>query len=793
MKRNVVFAILAFTLALPAIAQEDFDEGELNLGILQRDSDSLSSKFLEYRDIPQGPVAPYVSFLGKKGDLRYRIWGRDITQKDQWLFGYLRNDVIRFDASYLSIPHNFGNGGKSILSPTSENNWQVSDNLQRYYQDLIALTPGAAVTYSFLNNLVTPSLKAAPSNIDVKLLRGRTNLALTLTPKESDFSVGVGYFHERRSGSRAANGTSFGFGNVVETPEPVRYITQDFGINAAYKDDWGSVKAAVRFNDFKNAFDTFSFDNPFRYTDSTDASAYTAPGAGSKGGPVFGRMSLYPDNKATTEMVGATLKVGAKTRLTADLTLGQWKQNEDPFIPWTTNTAIKTPGGVNATTAPLPATALDGKADTMALNAFVNTRLNDSLQLNARYRRYDFDNKTPRYELDEGYVRFDAVWEEIPRITVPYGYTNDIFDVYATLGKGVLGLEAGWKYNKMARTFRETEATSENVFRIAADVRSGAVVFRGIGEFGSRDHDAYDAEFSEEQSFLCESASGLVPCGTQGAAPEVPANQTVLRRVDQAKRDLTRVGGQLELSPGSGKLSLFASYFHTKFEYKQDPVECQGIGFFPTQARYCPGGEAAPLGMVDDTYDTFSFEASLNASERANIYAFYTWEDGDILQNGRQSGATLNFNPADVWTSNITNKGNTFGTGANFTLVPEKWFFRVFARYQKVEGNNDIFLQTGYDKTIYTSPLLLGCIGAGSTACDIGDFDDTELTSVMGSLSYAFATQWTAGFGIGFEDYSIKDAQTGNTLNYMPASFFLQADNRDYSAWVGYLSLNYKW
>jgi len=65
----------------------------------------------------------------------------------------------------------------------------------------------------------------------------------------------------------------------------------------------------------------------------------------------------------------------------------------------------------------------------------------------------------------DGYVRFDAVWEEIPRITVPYGYTSDYLDVYATWGSGPLGLEAGWKHNKMARTFRETEDTSENVFR----------------------------------------------------------------------------------------------------------------------------------------------------------------------------------------------------------------------------------------------------------------------------------------------------------------------------------------
>ena len=79
-----------------------------------------------------------------------------------------------------------------------------------------------------------------------------------------------------------------------------------------------------------------------------------------------------------------------------------------------------------------------------------------------------------------------------------------------------------------------------------------------------------------------------------------------------------------------------------------------------------------------------------------------------------------------------------------------------------------------------------------SGSCAIPAFDDTKLTYVMASLRYKISKLWTAGFGIGYEDYEIQDAQTGNTLNYMPASFFLQANNRDYQAWLGFLSLTYR-
>jgi len=43
-----------------------------------------------------------------------------------------------------------------------------------------------------------------------------------------------------------------------------------------------------------------------------------------------------------------------------------------------------------------------------------------------------------------------------------------------------------------------------------------------------------------------------------------------------------------------------------------------------------------------------------------------------------------------------------------------------------------------------------------------------------------------------FEDYEIGDSQTGNELNYMPASFFLQANNRGYQSWTGYFNLTYR-
>jgi hypothetical protein len=759
MKRTLLATAL-LAVALPAAAQEDFQDVSFTLGLQQKYFDTDSSKFLEYRDLPQGGVLPALRFQGKKGAFRYDLQARDVTQGDQQYRLKLENDDLRLTGAYTGVPHNFGNGGKSLLSPVLQNEWRIADTTQAAYQQA-TIAAGNNTSYAFRSALVQPGLNAAPANIDLTLQRNRGSLALDYMPGEGPFDVGVTYFHERRSGTRAAQGTSFGFSNVIETPEPLLYITQDFGVNATYTGDWGSVRAGLNFNDFTNTFDSFIFDNPFRITPAVD-------------NPVFGRASLPPDNKATTESVGGTFKIGSRTRLTADIAFGQWRQNEDAFIPFTTNTAIVTPSGAPAATLPLPADRLDGKIDTTSLNGFVTTRLTNDLNLHARYRHYESDNKTPRYTL-QGYVVFDSSFNNTARISVPYGYTSDFFDVSATYGKGLLALEAGWRTNGLKRTFRETEKTTENVFRAAVDVRGGQVVFRGIGEFGSRDHDHYDAPLSEDASFV---------------SPGLPANQTVLRRYDQARRDLTRLGGTVEFSPGSGKAAFFASFFHTNLDYDQDAVPCEDVEDFSGQSQFCPGGVQAPLGMVHDKYDTFTLEASYAPGERWNAHAFYSFEDGDILQNGRQSGSTLNFNPADVWTSNIVSKGNSFGAGLDFTLVPEKWFLGLVGRYQKVDGNNDVTLRPGFSTSIYSTSGYSQCVGTPGP-CAIPAFDDTRFSTVLGTLRYQFAKRWSAGAGVGFEDYEIDDAQTGNTLNYMPSSFFLQANNRDYKAWVGYLNLMY--
>jgi hypothetical protein len=414
--------------------------------------------------------------------------------------------------------------------------------------------------------------------------------------------------------------------------------------------------------------------------------------------------------------------------------------------------------------APLPANNLDGKIDVLALNGYFTTKFTDDLRFNARYRLYENENKTPRLSFP-GYVRFDAVWEDIPRISVPYGFKSNLFDAYVTYDLGrMVGLEAGWKYNKIDRTFRESEHTTENMLRLAADVRFGIGVVRGIYEFGDRDLDDYRPVEGEEHSFL---------------DPGQPANNTALRRYDQQKRDRNRLGLQAQVSPGSGVVTLSASYFYNKDEYENGLVSCNadfhGDEDVGDSAETCAGGQTETLGLEEAEYTTFNLDADYTPSDSFTLYGFYTREDMMSLQDGIQSGGSLTFSDAARWASSIDTKVDSLGAGAKWAFVPDTWILSLFYRYQKADGDNSFTGGANYEDL---EP--------------ISAYDDTKSNFFAANLKWQFSDTWAVAGGAFWEKYEFDDAQTQQLLNYMPGSFFLVADNWGFDSWAGWLNMTYR-
>ncbi len=712
--------------------------GQIEVGLFQKDVDTISSKFTEYRDVPNGIAIPYFSLRGHRGDMRYMAAGRSVRQDDQQFAFRVDHRKWSLDGDFNQIPHRFGNDGRTLLEQAAPGVLRLSDTLQATLQNALETQFAqnrTAINYAYLNNLIAPSLAAA-NHVDLALERERTRLAFE-APPIGPVAVTVRYLRERRTGDRAAAGTSFGFGNVVESPEPVHYLTQDFSAAGQVEGTWGSVRAGFDYNSFANRITTLTFDNPFRSTDSTDASAYTAPGAGSVNGAVIGRLALPPDNESLTGSAMALFRLPRTTRISATASLGSWRQNETPFIAYSTNTAITSPLNA-ADISTLPARQLDGRIGVTSFSTLVTSRPVSKLSLSARFRRYDLSNETPRLTFP-GYVRFDGVWEDIPRISVPYGFTTDRLDATAGFDFSRVTVEGFVRHLTTDRTFRETEQTRDNGVGAAVRVRAlDWAALRASVEHARRDFDHYNFEEAEEATFV---------------APGPPVNQPELRRYDQAKRDYDRINTQLVLTPG-GEFAVTMAYGMTREDYTE-----------------------SPLGLTEANYRVLSVDADYTPSARWSLYGFYSRERNVNHQRGRQSGATPSVNPLDNWNSDVTDKVDSVGGGVNIALVPDKWSWNTFGRFQKVDGFNDLSSPPG---------------GTPDVAFSIERYDDTRILSLSSEVAYRASANWSLGLGGWFEDYEADDAATTGLVYYVPGALFLNANDGNYRAVTGWLKLTYR-
>jgi MtrB/PioB family decaheme-associated outer membrane protein len=707
------------------------------------DSDTESSKFVEYREYHYA-TAKFLRFAGDE-KVKYDVTAWNVGQDDGRYRLMLQPGGITVRASVDLMPHRFGADARSVLADDGRGGFDASnpDQLanQRAIEQQYALNR-TGVNYTFLNGLVSPQI-AATSPFDVELRRNRGLVDVDFT-RDKPVAVRLSYFHEERNGSRGS-GTAFGFGNVVETAEPIDYRTQDLGLTAEWKPTWGSLRGAVHLNDFTNNIPVQTFDNPFRITDSTDASAYQAPSASSIAGASYARMALPPDNRAVTGSAGLTVKFG-RHRLITDASLGRWTQDE-PFIPHTTNTAITAP--FDATNpSNLPAASLGGSIDVLSLATTLYLRPTRNTTLTARVRRYDLDNDTPRIEFEEGYARYDGVWEDIPRVSVPYGYTDDQAQLSGSVALGAFVLEGGYKGNRYQRTYRETQETMQHTGYGSVSVQPvDWALLRATYERGSRTFDEYHFEHSEEASFL---------------DPGEPANLPQLRRYDQADKDTTRTVAMLQLAPGSGATTLSLTYGFGHDDY--------------TETTH---------GLIESKNRTISAEIDYTPGERLSLFGFYTREDIDSFQRGRQSGATPSTRDIDDWTADIRDDADTYGLGATLVLKPETVDLLLTGTYQDVDGNADIESAPGGLPAVART-------AAGGIA-DLTQFDDTTLFTLNAELGYRVKGGWRLAVGGLFEDFELRDPFAVGSTNYPPGGMFLAGDDGDYRGHMFYLRIGKSW
>lgn len=720
-------AALLALVAAPAVRAGDDGDFKLHLDSLvfgpqYVDVDTDSAKFNEYRDITDGFKVPKVAISGddEAGLRQMSVLLRNVGQRDaRYTLDYDVSGRYSFLFDYNKIPHNFQNGATFLWQETSPGVFQIANPVQQAIQNAILSIPQSQVNFTFLNNLIEPYLAAA-QRIDVGLQRDRSHAAMEFG-KGGAWSWGLDYKHENRTGSRPV-GAAFGFNNVNELPEPIDYDTDDAELGAQWKTKRGALRFGYRYSTFENHVDTLYWDNPFRYTNSTDPSAYQAPSSSSVNGSTIGYMTLNPDNESDSLFANGNWRFGKAMWFNFSASMTNFSQDES-LHPMTLNTAV-TP------TIALPQGTAGREAEVTTLNADFGTRFADAFTFKLRYRFYDYDNKSDHLVFD-AYVRYHGVYEDIGRETPDYAYSRDTLsaDLGWEIGKDHrLGLE--YRMDGMDRDFREVESADDDVLRFTYDGRfSSTMSLRATAELGDRSTSEYDY-FAEEYSFTEHG---------------VPSQNPELRRYDEAERDYERFNAMFQWNPTE------AWSFAFSFDTRQDDYS------------------KSELGLTEEEYFNYNLEASYMVSEKASFYGFYQRSDRDSSMVSRQSGASASLRDLDNWYADFEEANDLFGLG--FYTKGERFSFDLSGRWSQSDGYLDFEAFPG------GLPL-----GSRPAAVDIPNYEDIELLALYAKLDYTIMKNVKAGVYYRYEDYTIDSFIVQDLDDYLPGALLLAGDRGDYTA-----------
>lgn len=301
-------------------------------------------------------------------------------------------------------------------------------------------------------------------------------------------------------------GASFGFGNDVEVALPYESRTNTVTIGTEWTNQKQMVRVAYDGSWFQNQSGTLEWDNPLRLDDAS-----TAPGRG--------RTALWPSNSAQTLSLAGYTRLARRTQVTGFVSYGVWR-NDEPLLPFTINSALPT--------LPLPRSTAAAEALVFSTNVGLVSRPADDWRFSARWRQYDYDNRTPAAAIPQ-FINYDtSVATSATGGPELFAHGRSTASADATwTGLGPLALAVGYTRNGNRWEHRIYERSAEDVVTFSADaVGTSWMTVRARYDMGERTGSGLDE-------------ASLVEIGEQPR----------LRHYDVADRSRRQFTGQVDLIP----------------------------------------------------------------------------------------------------------------------------------------------------------------------------------------------------------------------------------------------------
>lgn len=686
--------------------------GWIDLGVRATGVEGDPARFQRYRDLGDGLFLETFRQSGERNGWLFSAGADHVARRDQRYFVNVeRPGRFKFSFEWDQIPLLLSEETRTLYEDESDGELRIDDSIQAAARgQAINLQPFLGLSREFRSG----------SRRDTARIRG------WFAPTE-DLDVRVALTSAKREGNMPFGG-GFGFGLAVELPAPIDHRTTDFATDVEWNDEGVMVGGGYSGSWFTNELPTLVWDNPIVLNDAPSASSQ-------------GRLALWPDSTYHVVNARGSVRLPARSRLAAFVSLGTLRQDE-ALLPHTINAAIQP-------VIPLERQSAEAEARTAGANVTFTARPWRRVAFDARYRFSDFDNRTPHFPL-LGRVAYD---QSVSRVAAegpePFSTRRQTTDVEVTfMPTGLPTFRAGWRGEFADRTFRIFEETSENMLRLSMDALGYArFSVRALYEVGARTGEGFDVHLLE-------------------AVGEQPG----MRHYDVAERSRQRLTLQATAIP-AGWLGLNSSIAVGTDDYDED-------------------GE---FGLRDNSHQVYTVGFTLTPTDRANVDVSYGLERYEAFQTSRQANPGVQFtDPTRNWGTNQDDRVHTVMASVDLARPLPNTDVRLAYDYSRSRATYVYEVGVVTDRTL---PEVSPPIPSLAPPTQLPPVKN-EWQRATADVKYFLTQRMAVGVSYWFDDYTVEDFALANpriALNDLPGAVLLGYRYRPYTAHTGWVRVIVNW
>jgi MtrB/PioB family decaheme-associated outer membrane protein len=649
--------------------------GRFDFGVRGTDLDGDAARYERYRDLDDGLFLESVRVNREFSGWRFDFAGDHVGRRDQrYAAAAVRPGRISASFMWDQIPMLLSRTTRSLFTGIGAGELRIDNAIQ------------TLVEANRLN--LAPLFEGFARDFDTRTRRHIANGRFEYLANE-ELAFRANFRRIDREGTIPYGG-SFGHSSLVELPAPTEHTLSDFDAGAEFVRQPWLLRAGYTGSWFHNDVTSVIFDNPFRVADIRTASS-------------AGRLSLAPSSSQFAVNGLASVKLPYRSRATAYVSAGMLQDAGVPLIPQTIN-AANTPASLERST-------VDGEARTTAVHLSFVSRPNRYVDVNVRYRSYDFDNQTPVFTLTQR-ISYDNAPSTLaePVHTEPYSLLRHTLDAdFRWIPWGTTS--AGIGYTRLAedRTHRIFESTTDDQIRLTFDTMTQ----RWFTVRAKYEHARRRGEGIEQGiEFLREIGE-----------------QPGMRHFDIASRDrdrFTLIGSITPAQNLTANVSVGVG--------KDDYIESE-------------------FGLRDNTHRVYSAGADFLATDRVSLGVSYSFEDYDALSRSRQANPGEQDDPARNWAADTSDRTHSVLLNADVSRIADKVDLRFTYDFSRGRAIYDYITGAVPNRTLPEEVIVPTALPP-----------PTELPPTLSELqrgtvdaTYALTTRLSVGASYWYERFRVRD------------------------------------